>query len=85
MWPELELFLKEYRTGLELHAEHLVDVMRDEIQGIYETIESPAALEKWDEFRTLVRSPVPFRIKYERSRLLLAEACGKPNNEDEIQ
>lgn len=86
MWPELDLFLTEYREGMEAQIDRLVDVMRLEMTGIYQTIENGAALEKWDKFRKLVRNPdVPFQRKYDQSRLLLAEACGKPEEPKDVQ
>lgn len=79
MWPELETFLTEYRKFLAKTTEGMVDIMRDEMTGIYQAVaDDPHSVEAWDKFREMIRSPIPFEAKYARSRELISEACGKP-------
>jgi hypothetical protein len=79
MWPELEIYLTEYRRKLDEVSAELVEIERGEITGICETVSmDPSAVEKWDAFRSLVRSQVRFELKHKRARELIGEACGRP-------
>ena len=72
-------FLDQYQLWLHDSADHFVEIMQRELNGIYGTVKhDPAAVRDWSEFLKLVDGPAPFSVKYERYLELKKAACGLP-------